>query len=74
MILIGLLYNKFVEFVLNFPTNFPTILTANIIHVRKEETSHIRTIDIQHDFDQVNLSSPSIDLTRLTRLGNILNN
>lgn len=61
MVLIGLLYQKFIENMLNFP--------KQTIHVRKQDASNISKIDFQHYFSRVNLiGSPAIDLTKLTDL------
>ena len=58
MVLIGLLYNKFIENMLDFPTH--------VIHVRKQDVSNISSIVFQHHYSRVNLNgSSTIDLTKL---------
>lgn len=65
MVLIGLLYKKFIVNLLNFPNSF--------IYVRKQDVLNIRSISFGHYLKSVNLtgSSDSIDLTKLVLLSKI---
>ena len=62
MVLIGLLYNKFIENMLYIPNH--------IIDVRKQDLSNVRAIFFKHHYSAVNLNSltSTIDLTRLNTL------
>ena len=61
MVLIGLVYNKFIENMLNFPTH--------VIHVRKQDVSNVSSIVFQHHYSRVNFNgSSTIDLTKLHSL------
>jgi hypothetical protein len=59
MVLIGLLYNKFIENMLNFPNH--------LIDVRKQDISNVKAIYYRHHCSGVNLTS-TIDLTKLEQL------
>ena len=59
MVLIGLLYNKFIENMLNFPNH--------LIDVRKHDVSNVKAIYYRHQCSEVNLTS-TIDLTKLEQL------
>ena len=65
MILIGLLYTRFIENITSskdFPSN-------HIIRVSKQEVLNIEVIDYKYDFIGVNLVNPSIiDLSNLVYL------
>ena len=59
MVLIGLLYHKFVENMLNFP--------KHTIYVYKQDASTISKIDFQHYFSRVNLIGSPTKLTDLSK-------
>ena len=61
MVLIGLLYNKFIENMLNFPNH--------LIDVRKQDVSNVKAIYYRHHCSEVNLMTSTIDLTKLEQLG-----
>ena len=64
MILTGLLFKYFIEYLLNFP--------AHVIYVNKQDVLKIESIKYKHEFSAVNLTSQStIDLSKLVNLGKI---
>lgn len=67
MILIGLLFEYFLENIAN-DDKFPN----NVIHVRKQDVSNIYEIHFEYKTDEINLtnSSLSIDLSEIEYLGN----
>ena len=62
MVLIGLLYNKFIENMKDIPNH--------IIEVRKQDVSNVRAIYFKHHYSAVNLNSltSTIDLSKLDDL------
>ena len=66
MILIGLLYTRFIENLTSSSKDFPP---NHIIRVSKQEVLNIEVIDYEYDFIGVNLTNPSIiDLSNLSHL------
>ena len=66
MILIGLLYTRFIENLTSRSKDFPP---NHIIRVSKQEVLNIEVIDYEYDFIGVNLTNPSIiDLSNLVYL------
>ena len=65
MVLTGLLYKCFIDNLLNFP--------AHVIHVRKDDVLNIKSIDFNHKYKAVNLttSSSSIDLSKIVELSKL---
>lgn len=62
MVLIGLLYSRFIQNLTSFPPK-------PIIRVSKREALNIKWIDYRYDFVGVNLTNSSIiDLSRLVSL------
>ena len=62
MVLIGLLYMRFIENLTDFPRHF--------IQVRQNEVLNIHSIRFQYQFSGINLSNSTINLSRLIKLGN----
>ena len=61
MVLIGLLYKCFIENLYNFPNN--------VIRVCKQDVLNIESLEFDHEYSEVNLSSSStIDLSKLVNL------
>ena len=61
MVLIGLLYKSFIE---NLSGRFP----SQVIRVRKHDVLNIEFIHFQYEYSGVELSSTTIDLSRLVNL------
>ena len=58
-VLIGLL----LKYLISFPNH--------VIHVRKEDVLNIKSIDFMHIYSEVNLTSSTIDLSKLEDLSKI---
>lgn len=64
MVLIGLLYNRFIDNLSNFP--------SHIIHVRKQDINNIESIHFYYDYSGIDLiNSTTFDLSRLVKLSKI---
>ena len=69
MILIGVLFEYFIGNILIDKT-FPN----HVIHVRKQDVLNINAIDLNYDFDKIDLtgSSLSIDMSKIGSLSKLL--
>lgn len=61
MVLMGLLYKRFIQ---NLMSDFPN----HMINVGKEEVLNIESIRFEYDFIGVSLTNKSIDLSKLVNL------